>query len=91
VNKQIKKAAEVADRSLKNNLRLTKKQKTDNSGSVVKANTVLVPLAVNSKGYLTETPDGKLILIPFADVQPIKTQVRKNEMAAKASKVKNAG
>jgi murein DD-endopeptidase MepM/ murein hydrolase activator NlpD len=75
VNRTIKTAPAVPAKNLSGSLRLVKAQKTPN-GLLIKANTDLVPLAVNAKGYLAELPDGNIIQTPFTSVkvlqQPIK-------------------
>ena len=47
----------------------------------VQANTLLVPLAVNSKGYITELPNGKIMMASFAMVKVADIPVKKNEVA----------
>jgi hypothetical protein len=37
----------------------------------VKINSILIPLAVNGTGYITESPGGKVITAPFNSVKPI--------------------
>jgi peptidoglycan LD-endopeptidase LytH len=88
INKEIKTAPGVPDKNLKNPLRLTKTQK---AGSVIAAaNTALVPLAVNQKGYVCELPDGKTIQVPFTSVQIISNN-KKDIIAEKKAKVNNEG
>lgn len=74
VNRAIKTAPAVPAKNLKVSLKLTKTQKTS-EGTLVKANTILVPLAVTSKGYLAELGDGNLIQAPFAAVKMVKQAV----------------
>ncbi|MBD0364880.1 MAG: M23 family metallopeptidase [Flavisolibacter sp.] len=71
VNRAVKTAPTVPDKNLTGSLKLTKTQKTA-EGVLIKANTVLVPLAVTVKGYIAELPDGNFIQAPFASVQVIK-------------------
>lgn len=54
----------------------------------ISANTLLIPLAVTSKGFIAELPDGKLILTSHASVQIIKApkQVIKEEIPANTVK-----
>lgn len=73
VNPLIKTAPAIPDKSMVNNLRLTKTQKLRDD-FVTKANTVLVPVAVTSKGYISELPDGRLVQVPFSAVQTIKVK-----------------
>lgn len=68
VQQTTKNPAAVASKPLNNYLRLTKTQKLGEAGSV-KANTLLVPLAVTAKGYIAELPEGRIISTPFASVQ----------------------
>lgn len=79
VNRTIKTAPAVPAKNLSAYLKLIKTQKTE-EGIVVPANTEMVPLAVNAKGYFAELPDGNIIQTPFASVkvsaQPIKQQVQ---------------
>lgn len=74
VNRTVKTAPAVPAKSLMGSLKLTKAQKTK-EGVWVKANTVLVPLAVNLKGYIVELPDGDVMQTPFASVQVVKQPV----------------
>ncbi|GEO07886.1 M23 family metallopeptidase [Segetibacter aerophilus] len=68
VNRTIKTAPAVPAKSLSGSLKLLKAQKTA-QGILIKANTELVPLAVNAKGYLAELPDGNIIQTPFNAVK----------------------
>lgn len=68
VNQAVKKAPDVAAKNLAQLLQLTRAQKTK-EGTPVKAQTILVPLAVTAKGYLAELPDGNLIEAPFSAVK----------------------
>lgn len=76
VNRLVKTAPSPPQRNLKEYLMLVKNQKIGN-GTSVKANTFLVPVAVNSKGYIAELTDGQLINVSFSSVknskQPIKS------------------
>ncbi|MDQ3847135.1 MAG: M23 family metallopeptidase, partial [Bacteroidota bacterium] len=74
VNRTVKTAPAVPDKNLTGTLKLTKAQKTK-EGILVKANTLLVPLAVTIKGYIAELPDGDLIQAPFTSVQAVKQSV----------------
>ena len=88
INKEIKTAPLVPDKNLENPLQLTKTQK---SGAVIMAaNTVLVPLAVNQKGYVCELPDGKIIQVPFASVKKMPNS-SKEILAEKKTKLNNEG
>ncbi len=68
VNPLVKTAPAVPGKNLVNYLRLTKTQKLRDD-FVAKANTVLVPVAVSSNGYISELPDGRLVQVPFSVVQ----------------------
>ncbi|HEX2533753.1 MAG TPA: M23 family metallopeptidase [Chitinophagaceae bacterium] len=70
VDRTIKTAPALASRNLNSTLRLTKSQRTP-SGSVIQANTLLVPIALTSKGYIAELPDGSLIQVSTDVVKTI--------------------
>jgi murein DD-endopeptidase MepM/ murein hydrolase activator NlpD len=78
VNQLVKTAPAVPDKNLVNYLRLKKTQKL-NDDFVAKANTVLVPVAVSSKGYISELPDGRLVQVPFSAVQSTTQPVKSGE------------
>ncbi len=69
INMAIKTAKEVPDKKLTNYLRLTKAHKLGADEVITNANTLLVPVAVTSKGYISELPDGKIVHVPFSVVQ----------------------
>lgn len=71
VNQSVKTAPAVGAKNLAVTLKLTKAQK-NRAGTVIKPNTVLVPLAVTSKGYIAELPDGGLMQTPFTAVTTIR-------------------
>jgi murein DD-endopeptidase MepM/ murein hydrolase activator NlpD len=76
INPEIKTASTVPEKNMKIAFRLTKTQKSGEITAI--ANTILIPLAVNQKGYVCEMPDGNLIQVPFPSVKPlsnIKTDV----------------
>jgi len=85
VNQSIKTAPVVPARNLSGSLRLIKSQKTA-EGILIKANTELVPLAVNAKGYFAELPDGNIIQTPFASVKVMQQPVRQTQTLAGISK-----
>jgi peptidoglycan LD-endopeptidase LytH len=70
INKAEKKAPAITQKKMTDYVKLVKNFKLDD-GSALQANTVLVPLAVTAKGYLSETPDGKKVQVPFALVKSI--------------------
>ena len=75
VNRSIKTAPAVPAKNLSGSLKLIKAQKTA-EGVLIKANTQLVPLAVNAKGYLAELPDGSIIQTSFASVKVLQQPVK---------------
>lgn len=88
IDREIKTAADVPNKNLQNQLRLTRTQKT---GSIMaQANTVVIPLAVNQRGYVCELPDGSIIQVPFASVQTISNN-KKDVLAEKKIKVNSEG
>ncbi|HTM92620.1 MAG TPA: M23 family metallopeptidase, partial [Flavisolibacter sp.] len=72
VNKIIKTAPEVPSKSLAVSIKLIKAKKTGDD--LIKANTILTPVAVTSKAYIAETQEGKMIQIPFGEVKVIKQE-----------------
>jgi len=78
VNQLVKTAPSVPNKNLVNYLRLKKTQKLGDD-FVAKANTVLVPVAVSSKGYISELPDGRLVQVPFSAVQITGEPVKSGE------------
>jgi peptidoglycan LD-endopeptidase LytH len=83
VNKTIRSASDVPDKSLAVSLKLIKSKKV--SDSLIKANTEFTPLAVTSEAYLAALPDGRIIELPFKDVKAVKTK----ENASFATKASN--
>lgn len=77
VNPSIKLAPNVPNKNLSNFIRLTRTLKLSNESDAIKANTLLVPVAVHSKGYIAELPNGKILQVPFTSVQS-STQPIKN-------------
>lgn len=75
VNPLLKTAPAVPAKNILNHLRVTKTQKLRDD-FVAKANTILTPLAINSRGYISELPDGRLVQVPFSAVQSIATKNR---------------
>lgn len=89
VNPAIKTAPDAANRSLVNYLRLIKTQKTEED-SLVKINTLLIPIAVASKNYIAELPNGRYIQPPFTSVQNTKDPIKQgNAMAATSLAMKD--
>jgi len=68
VNPTIKTASPIPFKNLTGLLKLLKPQRTGN-GLVIAANTELIPLAVNAKGYLAESPEGSILQTPFSAVR----------------------
>jgi peptidoglycan LD-endopeptidase LytH len=75
VNKEIQSAPDLAYRSLSGYLKVIKKDKASD-GSILIANTLLVPLALQAKGYIAELPEGQQVVVPLNAVQLIKGPVR---------------
>jgi hypothetical protein len=85
VNPSKKTAPAVQKKNLSNYLRLTKTEKFNKGTDIIKANTLLVPVAVSSKGYISELPDGRLVQVPFASVLATKQSIQTSEILAGAS------
>jgi hypothetical protein len=84
VNKTIQTASDVPAKSLAASLKLIKSKKIGDS--LLKANTVLIPLAVTSKAYIVELSNGRQIQIPFDDVKAVKqTEKPMSDLATKPS------
>ncbi|HJW16879.1 MAG TPA: M23 family metallopeptidase [Flavisolibacter sp.] len=75
VNKENRSAPEPENRLLSGYLKTIKKQKKED-GSFISTNTLLIPLAFDSKGYYAELPDGQQVEVPLNAVQFIKGPVR---------------
>ncbi len=89
VKKGINTAPSITSKNLKNYLRLVKTQKLGNEKISVSANTLLVPLAANSKNYISELPGGRLTQVPFAAVKSVPSSAANQGVAsASASPVK---
>jgi len=83
VNPAERTAPPVAEKKLVNHLKLTKDLKTGD-GMLLRANLVLVPLAVTQKDYLVDIGEGRVAQTPFnvvKTIEPVKTQ---NGLAAAA-------
>jgi len=78
VSRSIKTAPAVPAKNLAGSLKLIKPQKTA-EGIFIKANTELIPLAVNSQGYLAELPDGSVVQAPFSAVKVLQQPVTQTE------------
>jgi murein DD-endopeptidase MepM/ murein hydrolase activator NlpD len=81
VDRTVKKASEIASKNLASYLKLTKAQKAGD-GISIKANTVLVPLGVDAKGYIVELPDGKMMHAGFNMVQVTKQSGKQVDVVA---------
>ncbi len=81
VNKQVKTAPVLAEKKPSAFLRLLKDYKESNAAK----NTLLIPVAVNSKGYISELPDGRMIQTSFAMVQTATNPLKKTKSIAVAS------
>jgi len=78
VNRVIKTATTVSSKNITGYLKVVKTQKIS-GGGLIKANTFLVPLAVNSNGYIAELPDGQLVKLPVASVQVVKQAIKPSD------------
>jgi len=74
VNKNIKTASGVPNKSLAVSLKLVKAKKAGND--LIAANTILVPLAVTSNAYIAELPGGKTIRLSFNEVKAVKQETK---------------
>ncbi|HUC81511.1 MAG TPA: M23 family metallopeptidase [Flavisolibacter sp.] len=79
VNRQVKTAPAVSAKKMTEQLRLVKELKL--SDFTAKKNTLLMPLAVTSKGYIAELPDGRLVQTSFAAVQSAGQPIKKTKAA----------
>ncbi|MGZ3879768.1 MAG: M23 family metallopeptidase [Flavisolibacter sp.] len=70
IDKTVRSAAEVPEKSMAVSLRLIKSRKVKDS--LVKADTEFIPLAVTSKYYLAALPNGRIIELPFTEVKAVK-------------------
>jgi len=74
INKAVKTAPAVPEKSLTHYLKLTKSQKVGTQ--TITANALVVPLAVTAKGYISESPEGQIFLTPFTAVKSTGQPVR---------------
>lgn len=84
IDRSVKKAPSLTEKDLKSNLRL-KKSLTGVNGLLVPTNTILQPVALTSKGYIAELPDGQLIEVSPNAVEPVVSK-RPKVIAAEGSK-----
>jgi murein DD-endopeptidase MepM/ murein hydrolase activator NlpD len=82
VNQAITSPAPVPEKKLTHFIKLLKPQKTDRTNELIKANTILVPLAVSAKYYIAELPDGQLMQVPFTNVQITNQPIGKSTSTA---------
>jgi peptidoglycan LD-endopeptidase LytH len=85
IDKKLKTAPPVKEKNLTIYLRMIKTQKLGTEKITVSANTLMVPLAVTAKGYISELPDGNVIEVPFAAVKAAAQPVKSEGVAASAS------
>jgi len=71
VNQTVKTAPALPNKEMSGYLKLLKAQKSP-TGSLAEVNTVLIPLAVTSKNFIAELPDGTIIQAPFNAVKLVK-------------------
>lgn len=74
VQRGIRSSPLVAAKNLHQSLKLVKAQKTD-AGVVVKAHTIVQPLATSAKNYIAVLPGGQLFQVPLAAARLVKTPV----------------
>lgn len=77
VNRQVKTAEAASTKKMVDQLRLTKDLKT--AAITAKKNTLLLPLAITSQGYIAELPDGRMIQATFASVQSAEQPIKKSK------------
>lgn len=80
VDRTVEKAPPAPVKKLNQSLRLAKAQQNKSGKIIVKANTILVPVAVNAKGYLCEMPDGKIVQTSFTAVLPTTKPAKANDV-----------
>jgi peptidoglycan LD-endopeptidase LytH len=90
IDKKLKTAPPVKEKNLTIYLRMIKTQKLGTEKITVSANTLMVPLAVTAKGYISELPDGNVIEVPFAAVKAAAQPVS-DEVAASAGRREGKG
>jgi len=69
VDRSIKKAPASPDKKLPAQLRVAKNITVE--GIPLKANSILIPLAITARGFLAELPDGRRVVTPFPIVEAI--------------------
>jgi murein DD-endopeptidase MepM/ murein hydrolase activator NlpD len=89
VNLAVKSGAAVPDKKLNTYLQLLKTQKLGNE--VANVNTLLIPLAVTGKGYISELPNGRQLQVVFAAVKILTQPVKQTEAIAIKSKQETSG
>jgi peptidoglycan LD-endopeptidase LytH len=77
INKTIREAPFLSKLNFDRYVR-TKKAFKEGSGVSIPENTVLIPLALDAKGYISELPGGQLVSLPASAVKT----VNRNDMAA---------
>lgn len=81
IDRMEKKAPDVSSKNLKEYAKLARTFKT-NKGVMVKANSIVIPLAVNAKNYLAELEDGSMIEIPLSHIKSTGRTVTQNSAVA---------
>lgn len=76
VNPKWRTAPAAPNKNLAYFLRLAKSVKVGGEAGLLKASTLLIPVAVSSKSYIAELPDGKLVEVPLASAQSIPQPVK---------------
>jgi peptidoglycan LD-endopeptidase LytH len=77
VNRQVKEAQPVPQKKLTEYVRLTIDVKTDSL--IARKNSLLLPLAVTTAGYIAELPNGRLVQTPFSAVQTATQPIKKTK------------
>lgn len=90
VNKQVRSVPSVPKKELNASLKVVKALRSS-EGSSIKVDTRLVPLAVTSKGYIAESPEGNLLITPFSSVKTVKNPVPQKEITITRSEQKKEG
>jgi murein DD-endopeptidase MepM/ murein hydrolase activator NlpD len=71
VKKSTRSAPTVQAKNLSGYIRLKRSQIIGKADTVLNANTMMKPLAVTSKIFIAELPDGKILQVPLAAAKPI--------------------
>lgn len=72
VNQTVRTAPEVSDKNLTGLLKFKAAPASTKNAMVINDTALLVPLAINARGYIAEFPDGSIIQTPFNAVKAVK-------------------